>query len=205
MRPTSDQRGPPAHVTAIAVLVALAVGTATGYWLRPAPVAPDPDRPGPTRWADGVPTGYARSRDGAASAAINHLVTLYGQGVARDEREGVLDVVAADGALERLDSHITEAQGPDADPDWPAARGGGLGYHVASYDDDRATVEVWLAASAAGGDMWGLREVAGRVARVELTWEGGDWRIAYAGLLQVDDELETRMEDYEAVWHVPAS
>lgn len=204
-QPPSEVRLGRMAVFVVIVVVAMIVGATVGYWLRPAPALPELDGPGPTGWTDGVPTGYARTRKGAASAAINHLVALYDQGVARDQRDRVLGVVAADGAVDRLDAHITEAQGPNADPDWPTARGGGLGYHVVSYTDDRATVEVWLAASAAGGDMWGLREVAGRVTRVELAWGDGDWRIAYARLLQVDEEVEARMEDYEEVWHVPAS
>lgn len=205
MRPTSDQRGPPAHVTAIAVLVALAVGAVTGYWLRPAPSPPDRDQPGPTGWTQGVPTGYAQSEYGAAAAAMNHLVTLYYQGVAADERDRVLGVVGADGAEEWLDEHITEAVGPDEDAEWPVGRTGAIGYEVVSHDDTESTVEIWLGGSVAGDGPWGLRAVPGRVARMALAWEEGDWRVSRAQLLEVTEEMEERLDAYGEVWHVPAA
>lgn len=192
--------------TVVAGLVVLMVGVGTGYWLQP---ATDPaervDRgPGPNQRSDGVATGYARNEKGAAAAAMNHLVALYDDAVAQADRGRVLDVVAAEGARDWLNAHITEAMGPDADEEWPVARGGAVGYDVAAYDDDEAIVEVWVAASAAGGDVWGLRETPGRVGELELVWQDDDWRVNRARLLEVDDDTEARMGRYDEVWHVPA-
>ena len=55
-----------------------------------------------------------------------------------------------------------------------------LGYRVASYSDDRATIEVWdvgVLGSGAGLDP----AASWRTDRVDLVWEDGTWKATAFG------------------------
>src|SRR4051794_21410138 len=143
--------------------------------------------PGPRHVVAGVPTGFARSPNGAVAALLNYATTLGDPRVLLQptRRDRVLSIVATR-------SYAATFQGPSAAA-LEAARRGPLGrdlvsgaqsaylaspiaYRVVSYTRDRAVIQGWgvaVVASAAGVKpqaTWGTTLTTAR-------WERGDWRI----------------------------
>lgn len=195
-----DDRG---RQTGLALLVAAVALLGLGMWIGRAsapdaepPAAPPADRtddddgaatgapvdwPGPTDTEDGVPVGYARTREGAVAAAVNYDRTW--NGAYGDRLAEVLDVIAASDAREDLragmearSARTVEGMGLDvAHPDF-AARIGYCGYVVDAFSRDAATVRLWAAGHMVDPRVGGL-DAGWGTTTIDLVWEDSDWRL----------------------------
>lgn len=161
-----------------------------------APTAPSGERP-VSGVEQGVPTGYARTEQGAASAAANYAVALGGEGMFRAEtRQAILDTVYAPDAAARqgpeLDRLYTDPGflgrvGLDEDGAAPAgmtfvSRVVPVGTRVVEFEEDAGTtavVEVWqisLLGMAGEGSTNPVTE-AWYTNTIELSWLDDDWKV----------------------------
>ncbi len=163
-------------------VVALIIGVLIGYLFgrsgvdggaEPLPqVQGEEDRSevGPTAARNGVPVGYARTREGATQAAINFTRALSpGRDEDASDYEAAVDVVASrawrDDALESVEQ-VDDFRGDVA----VAA------YRVDAFTPSAAEIALWvvgLLPSEQGGtqELWGRQYIS-------LVWEDGDWRVA---------------------------
>ncbi|WP_436771718.1 hypothetical protein [Yinghuangia sp. YIM S09857] len=140
----------------------------------------------------GVPVGYARTRDGAQSAAANYS-TAYGSSAMFKpaSRRAVIAALAAptakDGLQTRADSAFAAQNtlfGLDAEGNPPkgltfVCRALPVGTKVAAYTPDTATVEVWgagLIGLAGTGSTKPVTE-AWTTTTMRLSWADGDWKL----------------------------
>jgi len=126
-----------------------------------------------------VPVGYSRSEDGAVAAAANHL-QVAGSTAAVDPDNAepfgrLMFSTRADPAIRPGALDVTDPQALVDDPGFTVlARP--LGYRVAGYQPDQATIDLWTLVTGVGsetlpyGTFW-------LTQRVTLVWERGDWRI----------------------------
>jgi hypothetical protein len=170
----------------VACLAAALLGAGARGALSTAPPAPQhPTRAGtvgPSTQVNGLPAGFARSRDGAVAAATTYV---------RDAQR-LLDLPDADrtAALRSIasrastDAYVAQARADLGELDGIAARGQGhLTWEVAvlatrtdAYTNERAEVSVWRV---------GILSIDGLTAPLaewttvvyELVWERDDWRI----------------------------
>jgi len=182
----------PRRATALAVGFALLLTGAVAGRLS----APDPERrlapaphtagPGPTSNAGGMPVGYARTDDGAVTAATTLLAALGGRVVVDPaQRKAALDAVVLTSARSKVETQLrVDPAGAEAAGLTAALVDGSLvartipaGSRLLSYTADAATVEVWAVA------LLGTRTLNRATARwntttVELHWDSGDWKLA---------------------------
>ena len=144
--------------------------------------------PGPARWQDGVPAGWAPTREGAVAAACGYLRVLSARWFLTDQarRHRAIRVLATPGAAGRLRADQDRlaarlATGPlgaglARDEVRTVLRTGVLGARLERYQPPQAVVAVW-AVAVAGNDgglppqsLWGT-------TRLSLRWTGGDWRV----------------------------
>lgn len=157
---------------------------ASGRAVRPLPAskATEPASSGPVTRADGIPSGFDRSREGAVAAAAGYVST--GQALIR------MDPFAAAGAVRSMAATATaEAQVADTLARLVALRralaaGSGpvtyrqavLAWRVDGFSPDRARVAVWnvgvLSREAVAPPQAGWA-----TSTFELVWERDDWRI----------------------------
>jgi len=181
---------PPGAVRPRTVLVACLVAALLGAGARGAVAARAPalarvarvGTVGPRAEVDGLPAGFARSRDGAVAAATTYV---------RDGQR-LVDLPDADRivALRSIasrastDAYLAQARAELAELDGIAARGQGpLTWDVAvlatrtdAYTDQRAQVAVWrVGILSIGGLTAPLAEWTTVV--YDLVWERDDWRI----------------------------
>lgn len=138
--------------------------------------------PGPGRVEDGMPAGFARTRDGAVAAAASFVTT--GQALLDMEplaAERAVRQMAADGtadeqargALERLSavrSALASGSGPIV------FRQASIAARVLAWSPERAQVSIWNVGVLSRAGV--ARPQAGwAVSTFELIWERGDWRI----------------------------
>lgn len=140
----------------------------------------------------GVPVGYARTREGAQSAAANYS-TAYGSSAMFKpaSRQAVISAVAAPtakaGLLTRADGAFAAQNalfGLDAEGNPPkgltfVCRALPVGTKVAAYTPDSATVEVWgagLIGLAGPGSSKPVSE-AWTTTTMRLSWADGDWKL----------------------------
>jgi hypothetical protein len=144
--------------------------------------------------ASGVPSGFAQSEQGAASAAANFAVALGGDRMfARDSREAVVDAVYTPDTAAKVKARserayspeVLESLGLDAEGNAPegqtfVSRTVPVGTEVRTFSDSDATVAVWytgLIGMAGGGSENPVR-TTWQTWTFELVWTGSDWRIA---------------------------
>lgn len=183
------------------------------------------ENPGPTSVKDGVPVGYAHTREGAVAAATAYVKVLSSP-LILDERSRRAAVTAlADPAtlqqqLEKLD------QSAPAIAQALRLPSGGTGgtpvllqtipvrVHVDRYDADTATVSIWQ--TSLGGTTNGV-PVMQRwgTTTVDLRWVDGDWKqvsvSSAAGPVPLADdaqptaasELIGKVNDYEEYEYAP--
>ncbi|WTW96496.1 hypothetical protein OG216_25385 [Streptomycetaceae bacterium NBC_01309] len=146
----------------------------------------------PSGAVGGVPVGYARTREGAQSAAANYS-TAYGSSAMfkPTSRRAVISALAAptarNGLLARADSAFAAQNtlfGLDAEGNAPkgltfVCRALPVGTKVAAYTPDSATVEVWgagLIGLAGAGSTKPVTE-AWTTTTMRLSWADGDWKL----------------------------
>jgi hypothetical protein len=158
------------------------------------PTTPDPVRdPGGLHLnARGVITGYAHTQGGAVAAAGNYTAALYVQRNRSHARElAVLNTICAtkddavrlagdfsseDTALSKI-LDVSNLQSPGV-----VAYGHPVGYQVASYSANSATVDAYVVGgqgiAGAPGDSAVSGETFYEVDEVQLTWRDADWRLS---------------------------
>lgn len=177
---------------AIGVLAALIVGLLVGRLTAPEDQQPAPRSPasggevGPTRSVDGVPVGYARTREGAVVAATNFVAVLSSPAMLDTaQREAAVRRMATAGFAPMLLEQIAAANrqlaaGPLGtglrQGDATVFQGAQLGYRVVEFSDARATVSIWTAAIIANTGAV-APQVGWQTNTFELAWEDGDWRL----------------------------
>lgn len=126
-----------------------------------------------------MPVGYARTEGGAVAAAANYLqVTGSTAAVDPDNAEPfgrLMFSARSDPALRPGAPGVTNLADVVDDPGFTVlARP--LGYRVAGYQPDEATIELWTLVTGVGsealpyGTFWITQ-------RMTLVWERNDWRI----------------------------
>ncbi|MFF4120449.1 hypothetical protein ACFY0P_44390 [Streptomyces sp. NPDC001714] len=143
--------------------------------------------------SDGIPTGYAHSRQGAQSAAANYATALGSDGMfITATRHAIVQTVADPGVMNSMQSGFDADYSADflkkagLNTDGTAPQGSTFvnrtlpaGTKVTSYTDAAATVEVWCN---------GLFGMAGEKSTtpvtsnwftitMKLSWSGGDWKV----------------------------
>ena len=141
--------------------------------------APSVVGPGPSREVAGVPVGYARTEEGAVAAAANFtLLTARDPFLEVDALRAAMETLAApdwkEDAREQAENgaqFILDRYGKDAD-----VTGAVLRYELASFNPDRATVNLWAVSVASGSKRPTVDEVWSTLT-VKLVWIGGDWHV----------------------------
>ncbi|NJP67176.1 hypothetical protein [Streptomyces spiramenti] len=158
----------------------------------PAPTAPSGESPVDSA-ADGIPSGFPQTQQGAESAAANYAVALGGEGMfATDTRHSIVDALYEPDAAERLkaaqDSAYSqgflERLGLDGNGQAPAgmtfvSRTVPVGTTAVAYDDETATVEVWYTAliGMAGEGSRDPIRTDWKTWTFDLSWTGEDWQV----------------------------
>lgn len=189
--PDRRRRGRAAAIAA-AVLGALVVGVLAGRLTAPddtarPPAGPSVREPGPTRSVDGVPVGYARTREGAAAALLNYGVVLSRLLLEPPaERRVALRVLGTPDFAATTERTLARArEAAEQGPLGPALRGeatavyrgGPLGYRVTRFNPDEAVVDTWAFGLAATTSGLAPR-MAFQTTTTTLVWRDGDWKLA---------------------------
>jgi len=195
MTAAPERHGKRRSVPAVALLPAVIAGLLIGLLLASSGSPPDgppsdaePEATaGPSRWVDGVPAGFAHSREGAVAA-----VAAYEQAFASPR------VLSAGALRKRVEAvavpdywqAMLAANGPGAERIAGGPIGAGLqrgvatifsavpiGYRVQSYSAARAKVLTWgftllgNASAVEPGAYFGTTET-------DVVWRADDWKIA---------------------------
>jgi hypothetical protein len=134
----------------------------------------------------GSSSGYARTREGAVAAAADYLAALNGRVIldpavvrrtlaaisAADAREGLARAYAAAATQLRQQLGIGTVPEPVV-----VVRAAPVGYRVAGYAPDAATVSIWRVGVVSSGATVEPQQ-SWRTETVALVWEGGTWKIA---------------------------
>lgn len=162
-------------------LIALLIGIGIGYIVAPkGQDEAQPESVGPTRVENGVPLGYARTRDGAVAAASNFERVRSGPLlVSEEEYLRAIETMATDEwkaqALDSGRAAVTIAR-----DQFGAAfkiETSPIRYRIISYSPSVARVSVWLVSVVSSADQR-TRDIWSTV-EYELRWSG-DWRVAGA-------------------------
>ncbi|KQX10851.1 hypothetical protein ASC82_24765 [Streptomyces sp. Root431] len=192
-------------VVSVVVLLIAAIAFANRGGGEPADAAPTAGTPGeqaPTA-ATGVrpvtgkngrfPAGFARSEQGAQSAATNYAVALgsaemFQDGTREEIVRAIHDPAVVEGLLKKLDASysagLMAGMGLDENGAPPAgttfvSRTVPIGAKVRDYTENSATVDVWctgLGGLAGAGSTKPVTSTWFTLTQ-KLTWVGGDWRI----------------------------
>ncbi|MBB1255650.1 hypothetical protein H3146_20150 [Streptomyces sp. OF3] len=144
--------------------------------------------------ADGIPAGFARTEQGAQSAAANYVVLLGGDGMYDDGRRArIIDAVYSPKVAAKRRDDINKVYGDSGflgriglKEDGSAPRGmtfvsrvSPVGTNTLAFDDRTAKVEVWYSAlfGLAGKDSENPVTEAWYTNTFDLEWVGGDWKI----------------------------
>ncbi|MFH9425304.1 hypothetical protein [Streptomyces sp. NPDC017529] len=141
----------------------------------------------------GIATGFAKTEQGAQSAAANYSVALGSEGMFKaDSRHAIVDRVYTTDAAARLKGSQDKAYSADflrklgLDAAGNAPKGMSfisrtipVGTKVEQFGDDKAKVAVWytgLIGMAGPGSTDPVR-TDWQTWTFELSWSGGDWKI----------------------------
>ena len=175
-------------LAAVAVLVVIALGvrgcgsegestdTATQPGIGDS--APIRTAHGPTSIADGVPNGYTRDQDGAATAAVNTIQVVNEAITGRISMDAVERTRIATSATRAVLDVVADGKDPRNYQDTltmaPAA------VTVVSFSADAAKVSIWEMStsqtSVTPEDPKAIR-VAWSTEEVSLVWQDGDWKL----------------------------
>ncbi|MET9292150.1 hypothetical protein [Streptomyces sp. NPDC003077] len=141
----------------------------------------------------GIATGYAKTRQGAQSAATNYAVALGSDGMFdRDRRHEIIDTVMAPSAVPGFRERLDRAYSPEfaknlgLKPDGTAPAGQTfvsrtipIGTKIKEYRDGQATVEVWCTGlvGLAGTRSTNPVTTSWYTATMKLAWTDGDWKV----------------------------
>ncbi|MEV0246858.1 hypothetical protein AB0H76_09755 [Nocardia sp. NPDC050712] len=132
---------------------------------------------GPTAVRDGVPVGYSRDREGAATAAVNTVQALTQARQGRVAMGAVESALIARDPAPRLRKWIESGRDRSEDPTVlnvvPAA------VTVSGYSESAARVAVWVmvvSRSQINAQTPMSVNTAWATDTVDLVWEDGDWK-----------------------------
>lgn len=137
---------------------------------------------GPSTTRGGMPAGFRRDEAGARAAAMTYACAsqrwLY---LSDAQVEATVAAVATPSAAPRLARDVVgevraarEALAASAGRVWWIVRP--LAVKVASFDRDRARVEVWVVSVLSAADV-ALPQSDWTTVTVDLAWQEGDWRV----------------------------
>ena len=180
-------------VLALAVVIALVAGVLVGRYALPAsseqaqhgqtqpsesPTGAGAREHGPKTITKGVPSGFTRDREGAASAAMIavQLLTAVAHGNADPEVVKTTWIASsADQATRRLFSEARASSGNDRTSKAPAD------FTVKDFTGDQAVVELWVSSVGIGPGLSGrgvIRAQAWSTVTYRLAWEADTWKVA---------------------------
>lgn len=153
---------------------------------------------GATQLVNGVAVGYPHTAAGAVAAATNYLVAQSDpQMYVADRRHAVLETIAAPGQADQLIAQVEPgiqlaARGLGLDASGRSNDGVlvsrvlPLGWHLDSYQSDRARVAVWYGTLAGVAALHSQTPVTTEYATesIDLVWAAGDWK--WSGLVHAD-------------------
>ncbi|MFF8972538.1 hypothetical protein [Streptomyces sp. NPDC014995] len=141
----------------------------------------------------GIPSGFARTEQGAQSAATNYAVALGSTGMfQKDTRHGIVDTVYTADAAAKLQAPMDRAYsadflaklGLDANGDAPegntfVSRVVPVGATVQAYSDTTAKVAVWYLGliGMSGENSTDPVTSSWQTWTFDLRWADGDWKI----------------------------
>lgn len=171
------------------IVGALAVGVVVGILLgfifdKGAQVSPEAQSPvttgpGPSREENGVPVGYAHTEDGAVAAATNfNLLSAKDELLVGGALADAMRTLAAPDWAEDAErqgksgyQYVIETYGNDADVSAAV-----LGYELADFRGDRATVRLWVVTTLSGSNRPSVETTWG-IVTTDLLWVDDDWRV----------------------------
>ncbi|WP_439659560.1 hypothetical protein ACSHWB_45535 [Lentzea sp. HUAS TT2] len=196
--PTSAPTGPRprvAHplVLALAVVIALVAGVLVGRYALPA--SSEQAQPGQTQPSDapsgagarehgpktitkGVPSGFTRDREGAASAAMIAVQLLPAVAHGHADPEAVKSTwiaSSADQATRQLFSEARASSGNGRTSKAPAD------FAVKDFTGDQAVIELWVSSVGIGPGLSGrgaIRAQRWSTVTYRLVWEADTWKVA---------------------------
>lgn len=138
--------------------------------------------PGPTGLRWGIPTGFARTDDGAAAAGVGYVLT--GAAFMNMAPTQVPDAIALMSAKASTPARVDEAQTKLTQLRKVLSGGQGptqylqaaLAVRVEAFTVDRARVSVW-AVGVLSRDGAAVPQAGWTISTFELVWEGGDWKV----------------------------
>ncbi|QDY77638.1 hypothetical protein [Streptomyces qinzhouensis] len=143
---------------------------------------------------DGIPTGYARSAQGAQSAAANYTVALGSDGMYdKNRRDRIVQTVYASDIAETRRTDLDKAystkdllSGIGLNPDGTPPEGmtfvsrhNPMGAKAESFNQNEARVSVWYSAlfGLAGENSRNPVTESWYTSTLQLRWADGDWKI----------------------------
>lgn len=138
--------------------------------------------PGPRSYTDGIPSGFARSEDGAVAAAVSYVLT--GQRLIELVPTRVPAAVRSMAASGSADPQIDEAEQQLRDLREVLTDGAGptrylqavLASRVDAFTAERARVAVWSVGVLSRAGI-AQPQAGWSIATFELVWERDDWKI----------------------------
>jgi hypothetical protein len=171
----------------------------TGGDTQAEPTAPTGDKP-VTGQAAGIPSGFAKSSQGAQSAATNYAVALGSDGMFHtDRRHAIVAAIHEPAAISTLQGELDKAYSPDflqnvgltSDGSAPdgltfVSRTVPVGSKVTEYSGSSATVEVWSMGLVGLAGVGSTKPVTTTwfTLTEQLAWVNGDWKIESSGQKQ---------------------
>jgi hypothetical protein len=160
---------------------------------------------------DGVPVGYAHTRQGAVEAAVNYEIARSSPAYFTDTavRHRVIEAMAT--RESRADLIRNDDTGMkqvlvslgvnDTNADTLVARAAAMGTKVDSYSSTVATVEVWMAGLIGTTSTSAPLPVSASWTTYTLTvqWQDGDWRLATVNSVAGPTPLDTGGSDPSSV------
>ena len=171
----------------VGVVVGVLLGLAVGLMLDGAPEEPgDERRPpitaeaGPTGVVNGIPSGFARTEDGAIAAATNfNLLSARDELLSEESLVRAMTTLAAPAWAEEAArqgengyEYVSTTYGDDADVTAAVMR-----HELVHYSPDEATVRLWVITAISGSSRPSV-EAAWGIVTTQLEWIDDDWRVA---------------------------
>lgn len=170
-----------------ALLIGLLVGRLTSGGDDDSPPAPKRGQDvGPTRSVNGVPVGYAHSREGAVAATLNYGAVLAGpEFLDPERRREILRIVAVPEYASEVERSAAPGlaqveRGPIgrslAAGEPTLFKGAPISYRVVRYSADEAIVAVWGVALVGSDELQPQADY--QTTTSTLRWVNGDWKFA---------------------------
>ncbi|MEI5099160.1 hypothetical protein RB200_11680 [Streptomyces sp. PmtG] len=167
-------------------------GRGGGKGDQTSPTAPTGQRPVDGK-TGGIPSGFAKSEQGAQSAAANYAVALgSAEMFDKGERDRILKAIMAPSSVNRFKADLDKAYtagffknvGLNADGSTPSgyqfvSRTSPVGTKVTDFSGGKATVETWCGGLLGLAGERSTKPVTSSwfTITMKLTWTAGDWKI----------------------------